>query len=94
MCANDASGSPRGIKFLLDDNRINVAKFRTQTLAIVVANPKLSSTNINSVEQLRKLNLLSTVIYIFDTLDKNKLFHKTTNQLNINGLKNELTEVV
>ncbi len=61
MCASDANESPRGIDFLFDKNRINVAISRAQTLAIVVANPNLGNTSVNSVEQLKKVNLFSAV---------------------------------
>lgn len=64
MCASDANESPRGIDFLFDKNRINVAISRAQTLAIVVANPNLGNTSVNSVEQLRKVNLFNAVMYI------------------------------
>ena len=64
MCASDANESPRGIDFLFDKNRINVAISRAQTLAIVVANPNLGNTSVNSVEQLRKVNLFNAVMYM------------------------------
>jgi hypothetical protein len=38
MCASDASESPRGLDFLFDKHRINVAISRAQSLAIVVGN--------------------------------------------------------
>ena len=64
MCASDANESPRGMDFLFDKNRINVAISRAQTLAIVVANPNLGNTSVNSVEQLRKVNLFNAVMYM------------------------------
>ncbi|MHA3054448.1 P-loop NTPase family protein [Acinetobacter sp. ANC 4633] len=40
LCASDANDSPRGVDFLFDENRLNVANWRAQSLAIVVGNPK------------------------------------------------------
>ncbi len=57
MCASDASESPRGINFLFDQRRLNVAISRAQCLVIVVANPKLSQFTAKSVEQLSLINI-------------------------------------
>ena len=57
MCASDANESPRGINFLFDKHRLNVAISRAQCLAIVVANPKLSQITANNVEQLSLVNI-------------------------------------
>lgn len=62
MCASDSSESPRGLDFLLDKHRINVAISRAQTLAIVVGNPKLGQTNPGSIEQTALLNLFSGIV--------------------------------
>tara|TARA_B110000114_G_C14811125_1_gene284746 strand:+ start:65 stop:454 length:390 start_codon:yes stop_codon:yes gene_type:complete len=62
MCASDASESPRGMDFLLDKNRLNVAISRAQSLAIVVGNPNLSQTQVNRVDQLKLVNLFSQVV--------------------------------
>lgn len=59
MCASDASESPRGMDFLFDKNRLNVAISRAQSLAIVVANPHLAITPTNNVKQLAKVNMFS-----------------------------------
>ncbi len=61
MCASDANESPRGIDFLFDKNRINVAISRAQTQAIVVASPNLVNTSVNSVEQLKKVSLFGAI---------------------------------
>ena len=57
MCASDASESPRGMDFLFDKNRLNVAISRAQALAIVVANPKLANSPANQVKQQRLVNV-------------------------------------
>jgi uncharacterized protein len=56
MCASDANESPRGIDFLFDKHRLNVAISRAQCLVIVVGEPSLFNTAVNGVEQMAKVN--------------------------------------
>ncbi|MET4694485.1 TM0106 family RecB-like putative nuclease [Endozoicomonas lisbonensis] len=62
MCASDASESPRGLNFLFDRNRINVAISRAQSLAIVVGHPGLGHLNVNSIEQMTLVNLYNALV--------------------------------
>jgi len=62
MCASDPSESPRGLNFLLDKNRINVAISRAQTLAIVVGNPNIGITPVTTVEQMNLVNLFNAIM--------------------------------
>ncbi|WP_440616929.1 DEAD/DEAH box helicase [Cysteiniphilum sp. 6C5] len=62
MCASDANESPRGLGFLFDKHRINVAISRAQSLTIIVANPNLAKTTVNTVEQVKLVNLFSAII--------------------------------
>jgi uncharacterized protein len=59
MCSSDANDSPRGMDFLFDEHRLNVAVSRAQSLAIVVMHPALVSTKAGNAQQMRKVNLLS-----------------------------------
>lgn len=59
MCTSDASESPRGMDFLFDEHRINVAISRAQSLAIVIAHPGLVTTPANSLKQMRKINVIA-----------------------------------
>lgn len=68
MCSSDASESPRGIDFLLDKNRINVAISRAQTLAVVVANSNLGNMSVNNVEQLKKVSLFNAMSLMNDRI--------------------------
>jgi len=61
MCASDASESPRGLDFLFDKHRINVAISRAQSLAIIVGNPRMVSTPVNRVDQLKTINLFNAL---------------------------------
>lgn len=46
----------RGIAFILDRNRLNVALSRAQALAIVVGDPNIASTPAGSIKELSLLN--------------------------------------
>ena len=62
MCASDAADSPRGIDFLFSKNRLNVAISRAQSLAIVVGNPKLANTRVNSLKQMEQINFFCDIL--------------------------------
>ena len=56
MCASEANDSPRGLDFLFDKNRLNVAISRAQCIAIVVANPALKYTQASNIKQQKLIN--------------------------------------
>jgi len=62
MCASSGEGSPRGLEFVLNTNRLNVALSRAQSLAIVVASPALAQTRCQSLSQMTLLNLFCRVM--------------------------------
>ena len=62
MCASHADASPRGMDFLLDRNRINVALSRAQSLAIVVGSPGLIATRAASLAQVELLNVFCRLV--------------------------------
>ena len=62
MCTSDASESSRGLDFLMNKNRINVAVSRAQTLAIVVGSPTLGNTVVSNIEQLKLVNLVNSLL--------------------------------
>jgi uncharacterized protein len=62
MCASSGDESPRGMEFILDKNRLNVAISRAQTLAVVVASPSLINTSPNHIEQIPLINLMATLM--------------------------------
>jgi uncharacterized protein len=62
LCTSDASESPRGIDFLFDKHRINVAISRAQSMAIIVSNPKLFTTPVSNIEQMAKVSVLTRLL--------------------------------
>ncbi|MGB6229802.1 MAG: TM0106 family RecB-like putative nuclease [Litorimonas sp.] len=57
LAASNADLAPRGLDFLFDINRLNVAISRAQALAIVVGSNELVASTPRNIDQLRKLNL-------------------------------------
>lgn len=56
MASSRGDDLPRGLEFLFDRNRLNVAVSRARALAVLVCTPTLLETHGSSVEQLRMLN--------------------------------------
>lgn len=63
MSASSGEASPRGIEFIFNPNRLNVAISRARSLAIVVACPKLAATRCRTVEQMRLVNLFCRILF-------------------------------
>lgn len=57
MCSSYGEYGSRGLAFILDKNRINVAISRAQCLAVVVGDPRIAQTAAGSLEEMRLLNL-------------------------------------
>ena len=57
MCASSGDMAPRGLDFLLNRNRLNVAISRAQCLSIVVGNPALAATSCTSIHQMGLVNI-------------------------------------
>lgn len=62
MCASNANESPRGMNFLFDKNRLNVAISRAQCMAIVVYSPALLETTPGSIEQMVMMNMFCQLV--------------------------------
>ena len=56
LCSSADEFGARGLEFILDRNRLNVAISRAQALAIVVGDPGIASTLPNSIKELGLLN--------------------------------------
>jgi predicted RecB family nuclease len=58
MASSSAADAPRGVDFLFDLHRFNVAVSRARAMSIVVASPALLDAEVHSPEQLRAVNAL------------------------------------
>ena len=58
MASSTAEDAPRGVDFLYDVHRLNVAASRAKCLAVIVASPRLLDAAVGSPDQLRKVNAL------------------------------------
>jgi uncharacterized protein len=56
--SSSADDAPRGVDFLYDLHRLNVAVSRARALTVVVASPDLLDAEVNTPEQLRDVNAL------------------------------------
>ncbi len=64
MASSSAEDAPRGVGFLYDVHRLNVAISRAQALAVIVASPRLLDAAVRSPEQLRKVNALCRYVEV------------------------------
>ena len=61
MCSSSVEESSRGIEFLFNPNRLNVAISRAKCLAIVVGNPRLALSEAGTVEKMKMVNLFCKI---------------------------------
>jgi uncharacterized protein len=62
MTSSSADDAPRGVEFLYDLHRLNVAVSRAQALAVVVMSPTLLDASVRTPEQLRRVNALCRLV--------------------------------
>ncbi|MGH3744104.1 MAG: DEAD/DEAH box helicase, partial [Mycobacteriales bacterium] len=62
MASSSAADAPRGVSFLYDLHRLNVAVSRARCVAIVLGAPALLDAPVTSPENLRRVNGLLTVV--------------------------------
>jgi len=62
LCSSAGEYGARGLAFILDKNRVNVAISRAQCLAVVVADPRIADTLPASTQEMRLLNLFCKVL--------------------------------
>lgn len=70
MASSSAQDAPRGVGFLLDSHRLNVAVSRAKALAVVVGSPALLESPVSSPEQLRLVNALCRFVDLADDADE------------------------
>lgn len=62
MAVSDVEESSRGLDFVFDINRLNVAMSRAKALAIIVSNEGLEHCSVNSLGQMEKVGFYSKLI--------------------------------
>lgn len=62
LCSSVGEYGSRGLGFILDRNRINVAISRAQCLAIVVGDPRIAGTSVTSINDMKLLNLYCKLV--------------------------------
>lgn len=71
MTSSSGQGAPRGLSFLYDPHRMNVATSRAKAVCILVASPRLFKPECRTPEQMRQASglcrfreLLASVVAI------------------------------
>jgi len=74
MAASSAEDAPRGMSFLYDGHRLNVAVSRAMGLAIVIASPELLRVAPHGPDEMRKANAICRLVEIAaEQADREKL---------------------
>ena len=62
MCSSAGDFGTRGLQFLLNKNRLNVAVSRAKSLTIVVGDPGIAQTSVNSVKEMELVNMFCRLV--------------------------------
>lgn len=62
LCASYGEYGARGLAFILDRNRMNVALSRAKCLAVVVGDPRLAVAVPRSIKEMRLINLMARIV--------------------------------
>jgi len=62
LCSSYGEYGSRGLAFILDRNRINVAISRAQCLAVIVADPRIALAIPGTLDEMRLINLFCKVV--------------------------------
>lgn len=74
MCSSSRDESSRGMDFLCDPHRINVAISRAKALAIVVGSPKLLQGGFSSLKEMELANLYAWMMNMKNDVLNNIMF--------------------
>lgn len=61
LCCSYGEYGSRGLSFILDRNRLNVAISRAKCLAVIVADPRIALTNATSLEDMKMINMFCKI---------------------------------
>jgi uncharacterized protein len=62
MAASTAADAPRGLEFILDRNRLNVAVSRAKANCFMVYSPQIARSRFRSIEELKSLSRLNGLL--------------------------------
>jgi predicted RecB family nuclease len=62
MAVSDVEESPRGMEFIFNINRLNVAISRAKALAIIVVNEGLEKCDVTNIKQIENLNFFCRLL--------------------------------
>jgi predicted RecB family nuclease len=62
LCSSYGEYGSRGLGFILDRNRVNVAISRAQCLAVVVADPRIANGPVSTLEEMALVNLFCKIL--------------------------------
>lgn len=57
LCASTIKDAPRGISFLLNKNRLNVALSRARCLSLIVGSKNVADTHVRSIPNMKLMNI-------------------------------------
>ncbi|PSL08421.1 uncharacterized protein CLV30_101393 [Haloactinopolyspora alba] len=66
LTTSSAADAPRGVDFVANRNRLNVAVSRARSLAVLVGSPALLTAPVRSVEQVQGINTLCRLVEYAD----------------------------
>lgn len=72
MTSSSIAEAPRGMSFLFNPHRLNVATSRARCVCILVASPRLFEAECRTVEQMRWANALCRYLEMATTVDMNQ----------------------
>jgi superfamily I DNA and/or RNA helicase len=67
LCSSFGEYGPRGLAFILDRNRVNVAVSRAQCLAVIVADPRIANATASSIGEMKLVNLFCKLVKSCET---------------------------
>jgi len=62
LCSSFGDYGSRGLEFILDPNRLNVALTRARILAVVIGDPRIATSPATNVPAMRRLNLYCRLV--------------------------------
>jgi uncharacterized protein len=62
MAASSAADAPRGLEFILDRNRLNVAVSRAKANCFLIFSPQIARSRFRSIEELKSISRLNGLL--------------------------------